>query len=64
MGDALGWDAAVRAREIEHYLARVEAERQSQKMPDDLTADAARLGVPDVRGYAADRGTGLHEVEL
>ena len=64
MGDALGWDAAVRAREIEHYLARVEAERQSQKMPDDLTADAARLGAADVRGYAADRGTDLLEVDL
>jgi glycerol-3-phosphate dehydrogenase len=64
MGDVLGWDAAVRAREVEHYLGRVEAERQSQKMPDDLTADAARLGVADVRGYAADRGTDLLEVEL
>ncbi|WP_203838056.1 glycerol-3-phosphate dehydrogenase/oxidase [Winogradskya humida] len=59
MGDALGWDKAVRDREVEHYLARVEAERQSQKMPDDLTADAARLGVADVRGYAADRGSDL-----
>ena len=46
MGDALGWDKAVRDREIEHYLARVAAERQSQTMPDDLTADAARIGVP------------------
>ncbi len=55
MAGVLGWDDAVRDREIEHYLARVEAERQSQKMPDDLTADAARLGVPDVRGYSADR---------
>ncbi|MEV4707834.1 glycerol-3-phosphate dehydrogenase/oxidase [Actinoplanes sp. NPDC049316] len=63
MGDALGWDEAVRAREVEHYLARVEAERQSQKMPDDLTADAARLGVADVRGYAADRGTDLLDVD-
>ena len=58
MGQVLGWDAAVRAREVEHYLARVAAERQSQLMPDDLTADAARLGAPDVRGFAADRGTG------
>ncbi|MFI7596870.1 glycerol-3-phosphate dehydrogenase/oxidase [Actinoplanes sp. NPDC049681] len=64
MGDALGWDDAVRAREVEHYLARVEAERQSQKMPDDLTADAARLGVADVRGYAADRGIDLLHVDL
>jgi glycerol-3-phosphate dehydrogenase len=59
MGDALGWDRAVREREIDHYRARVEAERQSQTMPDDLTADAARIGVPDVRGFAADRGADL-----
>jgi glycerol-3-phosphate dehydrogenase len=55
MGDVLGWDAATRSREIDHYLARVAAERESQKMPDDLTADAARLGVPDVRGFQTDR---------
>jgi glycerol-3-phosphate dehydrogenase len=64
MGAALGWDKAVQEREIEHYLARVEAERQSQKMPDDLTADAARMGVSDVRGFAADRGIDLLEVDL
>ncbi|MEV1285899.1 glycerol-3-phosphate dehydrogenase/oxidase [Micromonospora sp. NPDC049679] len=58
MGSVLGWDAAVRAREVEHYLARVEAERQSQRMPDDATADAARMGAHDVRGFAADRGVG------
>ena len=51
MGEVLGWDAAQRSREIEHYLARVEAERESQRMPDDLTADAARLGAPDVRSH-------------
>ncbi|GIJ32211.1 glycerol-3-phosphate dehydrogenase/oxidase [Micromonospora sediminimaris] len=56
MGAVLGWDAARRAREVTHYRGRVEAERQSQLMPDDATADAARLGAPDVRGYAADRG--------
>jgi glycerol-3-phosphate dehydrogenase len=50
MGDVLGWDAGRRTREVEHYLARVEAERESQRMPDDLTADAARLGAPDIRG--------------
>jgi glycerol-3-phosphate dehydrogenase len=49
MGDVLGWDAATRQREVAHYVARVQAERQSQSMPDDLTADAARLGAPDVR---------------
>lgn len=58
MGRVLGWDAAVRAREVEHYLARVAAERQSQQMPDDATADAARMGVPDVRDLAPDRGVG------
>lgn len=56
MGRVLGWDETVRAREVEHYLARVAAERQSQRMPDDATADAARMGAPDVRGFAADRG--------
>ena len=56
MGAVLGWDADRRAREVAHYRARVMAERQSQLMPDDATADAARLGAPDVRGYAADRG--------
>jgi len=49
MGALLGWDATRRTKEIDHYLARVEAERESQTMPDDLTADAARLGAPDVR---------------
>ncbi|MGY1807317.1 glycerol-3-phosphate dehydrogenase/oxidase [Blastococcus sp. SYSU D00669] len=48
----LGWDAAQRAREVEHYAARVAAERESQRMPDDRTADAARLGAPDVRASA------------
>jgi glycerol-3-phosphate dehydrogenase len=49
MGDVLGWDEPRKLREVEHYLARVGAERESQSMPDDLTADAARLGAPDVR---------------
>jgi len=49
MGEVLGWDAATREREITHYRARVEAERESQQQPDDQTADAARLGAPDVR---------------
>jgi glycerol-3-phosphate dehydrogenase len=49
MGEVLGWDEATRAREIEHYDARVAAERESQQQPDDRTADAARHGAPDVR---------------
>jgi glycerol-3-phosphate dehydrogenase len=53
MGAVLGWDAARRDTEVAHYLARVEAERESQRMPDDLTADAARHGAPEVRGAGA-----------
>ncbi len=48
MADALGWSEDQRAREVDHYLKRVEAERESQTMPDDETADAARMGAPDV----------------
>ena len=33
-------------REVEHYRARVEAERESPDQPDDDTADAARLEAP------------------
>lgn len=46
----LGWDAADIDREVEHYQKRIAAERESQRAPDDRTADAARLGAPDVRG--------------
>jgi glycerol-3-phosphate dehydrogenase len=49
MGATLGWDAERTEREVTHYEARVAAERESQRMPDDSTADAARLGAADVR---------------
>jgi glycerol-3-phosphate dehydrogenase len=49
MGEALGWSEETITREIDHYLARVAAERESQEQQDDQTADAARLGAPDVR---------------
>jgi glycerol-3-phosphate dehydrogenase len=48
MGPVLGWDKAQIEREVEHYEKRVEAERESQRQPDDQTADAARLGAPDI----------------
>jgi len=48
MGDVLGWSKAQRANEVNHYLKRVEAELESQTMPDDETADAARMGAEDV----------------
>jgi glycerol-3-phosphate dehydrogenase len=51
----LGWDKADIDRETQHYLARVAAERESQDQPDDRTADAARLGAPDVRMGARRR---------
>ncbi len=50
MADALGWDEATVAREIDSYDKRVEAERESQQAVDDRTADARRLGAEDVRG--------------
>jgi glycerol-3-phosphate dehydrogenase len=49
MAEVLGWSPATVQRELEHYRARVAAERDSQTMEDDRTADAARLGAPDVR---------------
>lgn len=45
----LGWSAETIDREVAHYVARVNAERDSQSKPDDETADAARMGAPDVR---------------
>ncbi|MCW2995419.1 MAG: glycerol-3-phosphate dehydrogenase/oxidase, partial [Conexibacter sp.] len=48
MAGPLGWDEAQVVRELEHYRARVAAERESQEQDDDLGADAARLGAPDV----------------
>jgi glycerol-3-phosphate dehydrogenase len=48
MGGVLGWTKKQREREVDHYLKRVEAERESQTMPDDETADAARMGAGDV----------------
>jgi glycerol-3-phosphate dehydrogenase len=49
LGDVLGWTDVDRRREVAHYEARVRAERESQAQRDDQTADAARLGAPDVR---------------
>ena len=48
MAPVLGWSQEQIEREVEHYRKRVEAERESQRMPDDETADSARMGAPDV----------------
>jgi glycerol-3-phosphate dehydrogenase len=48
MAPVLDWSKDQVEKEITHYEKRVEAERESQRQPDDLTADAARLGAPDI----------------
>jgi glycerol-3-phosphate dehydrogenase len=48
MAGVLDWTSEQTEREVENYRLRVEAERASQEQPDDETADAARLGAPDV----------------
>jgi glycerol-3-phosphate dehydrogenase len=48
LGGVLGWSKADVDREVETYVARVEAEVASQEMPDDASADAVRLKAPEV----------------
>jgi glycerol-3-phosphate dehydrogenase len=59
MAGPLGWDSRQTAREVEHYLAGIAAERASQEASDDQAADAIRLGAPDIvplAGTAAGGG--------
>jgi glycerol-3-phosphate dehydrogenase len=49
MGEVLGWSAAARHQEVQIYLARVAAERDSQRQLNDSTADARRSAAPDPR---------------
>ncbi len=44
----LRWRPRQAAREVEHYRARVAAERASQEAGTDQAADAIRLGAPDI----------------
>lgn len=48
MAAELGWDAARTQWEVDHYNRRVEAELESQKQPDDVSADRVRLEAPEV----------------
>jgi glycerol-3-phosphate dehydrogenase len=48
LAPVLGWSEEQASREVEHYLKRVQAERDSQDQPDDASADAARLGAPEI----------------
>jgi glycerol-3-phosphate dehydrogenase len=48
MAGPLGWSEEQIRDEVEYYRARVEAEREAQRQPDDRSADAARLSAPDI----------------
>ena len=48
MAGELGWDERRVHEEIDHYLRRVEAERQSQLKLTDQEADEARVKVADI----------------
>jgi glycerol-3-phosphate dehydrogenase len=48
MAGALGWDRSRLDEEVDHYLRRVEAERQSQEKLTDQEADEARVAAPDL----------------
>ncbi|WP_210418402.1 glycerol-3-phosphate dehydrogenase/oxidase [Agromyces intestinalis] len=48
MAKSLGWDAEREQLEVERYLQRVAAERESQLQPDDESADRVRLEAPDI----------------
>ena len=47
MAGVLGWDEPRVDEEVDHYLRRVEAERQSQQKPTDQEADEARVRAPE-----------------
>jgi glycerol-3-phosphate dehydrogenase len=55
IGEVLGWGADLRAAEVEHYVARVQAERASQSRFDDEAADAVRTAAPEVRSHLVDQ---------
>ncbi len=55
VADLLDWSPERMQAEVDVYLARVEAERQSQDEPDDHAADAARLVAPDTRRVEVGR---------
>ena len=48
MATVLGWSDEQQTKEIEHYLARVEAERASQQQPDDESADSERMRASEI----------------
>jgi glycerol-3-phosphate dehydrogenase len=58
MAGPMKWRNRQVTREIDHYRARIEAERKSQDADTDTDADAIRLGAPEiVPVIARDPGT-------
>jgi glycerol-3-phosphate dehydrogenase len=49
MAPLLGWDGSTADREVAAYLARIAAERDAERAPDDVTAEEARLKAPEIR---------------
>jgi glycerol-3-phosphate dehydrogenase len=47
----LGWDDEDIQREVDTYVARVDAEVRSQQQPDDESADALRQAAPEARRW-------------
>jgi glycerol-3-phosphate dehydrogenase len=48
LAPALGWSKEHTEQEIDYYIKRVEAERDSQEQEGDQEADARRRGAPDI----------------
>src|SRR3954447_25865452 len=48
IASVLGWSSEDVEREVSHYCARVDAERRSQKEPEDRAADEVRTSAPDL----------------
>ena len=55
----LGWDEERAATEVQLYTQRVQAERESQQMPDDHEANAERTSARDARRRDARQRDGL-----
>ncbi len=54
MGETLAWTPEDVTREVDVYLSRVEAERDSQTQPDDQAADATRSAAPEARPHLVE----------
>jgi glycerol-3-phosphate dehydrogenase len=59
MAGPLGWNSRQMGREVEHFKGAIAAEQAAEEASDDQTADAIRLGAPDIVplvGTAAGHG--------